>query len=136
MSILIDTHVFLWAAGVGRRLSASAKTLLQDPEEPIFFSAASAWEIAIKWSRGRLELPGPPADIVNSIVSAAGFSHLPVTIRDALAVASLPRHHNDPFDRLLVAQARTNGFKLMTADPVLEGYDVDVIALWLDEDDE
>ena len=136
MSILIDTNVFLWASGIDGRLSDAARTLLEDPDLPIFFSAASAWEIAIKWSKGRLELPGTPADVTKNVISTAGLSQLVVSVRDACAVAELPFHHKDPFDRLLVAQARLNGLQLMTANPVLERYDVDVIALWLDEDDE
>lgn len=136
MSILLDTHVFLWAAGVGGRLSESAKTLLDDPDQPIFFSAASSWEIAIKWSKGRLRLPSVPTEFVDSVVSAAGLTRLNVSIRDTCAVAELPFHHKDPFDRLLVAQARSHGLRLMTADPALEHYDVDVIALWLNDDDE
>ncbi len=136
MSILIDTDVFLWAAGIDGRLSESARELLEDPELPIFFSAASAWEIAIKWSKGRLDLPSRPVDVIQNIISTAGISQLAVSLRDACAVGDLPFHHKDPFDRLLIAQARANGLRLMTADPVLERYDVDVIALWLDDDDE
>lgn len=136
MSILIDTHVFLWAAGVGGRLSESAEKLLREPGQPIYLSAASAWEIAIKWSKGRLTLPASPAEVLNNVVAAAGITPLSVTFKDALAVAHLPFHHKDPFDRLLVAQARMHGLKLMTADPILGRYDVDVIALWLDDDDE
>ncbi|MFN0139549.1 MAG: type II toxin-antitoxin system VapC family toxin [Pyrinomonadaceae bacterium] len=136
MSILIDTQVFLWAAGMGDRLSDSAKTLLSESGQPIFFSAASAWEIAIKWSKGRLTLPAAPFEFVNTVISAAGISQLPVTLRDASAVAELPFHHQDPFDRLLVAQARLHGLRLMTAHEILEKYDVDVIGLWLDDDDE
>ncbi len=136
MSILLDTHVFLWAAGLSGRLSESAKTLLDDPDQPIFFSAVSAWEIAIKWSKGRLALPAGPVEFVNKVVSAAGLSQLNISIRDSCAVAELPFHHKDPFDRLLIAQARAHGLRLMTADPILERYDVDVIALWLNDDDE
>jgi len=136
VSILLDTRVFLWAAGFEGRLSESAKTLLDDPEQEIFFSAASAWEIAIKWSKGRLTLPASPTEVVSRVVATAGLSQLSITVRDACAVADLPSHHKDPFDRLLVAQARTNGLKLMTANPILERYDVDVIALWLDDDDD
>lgn len=136
MSILLDTNVFLWAAGIERRLSESAKTLLDDPDQEIFFSAASTWEIALKWSKGRITLPASPTEVVNRIITAAGLSQLSVSIKDACAVADLPGHHKDPFDRLLVAQARTNKLKLMTANPILERYDVDVIALWLDDDDD
>ena len=136
MSILIDTHVFLWSAGVGGRLSSGAVKLLEDPDISLFFSAASAWEIAIKWTKGRLDLPGPPAEITENIVSAGGLTPLSITHADALGVAELPLYHKDPFDRLLIAQARRHGLRLMTAEPILEKYDVDVIALWLDEDDE
>lgn len=136
MSILLDTNVFLWAAGIDGRLSESAKTLLEDPEQEIFFSAASAWEIALKWSIGRITLPASPMDVVNKIIATAGLSPLSISLKEASAVADLPSHHADPFDRLLVAQAKANRLKLMTANPMLERYDVDVIALWLDDDDE
>ena len=135
MSILVDTNVFLWAAGVETRLSDEAKTLLEEAATPIFFSAASAWEIVLKWSKGRLDLPVTPRELIKSVLHASGLSQLPIVMRDALEVAELPYHHRDPFDRLLVAQARTNGLRLMTADPILERYDVDVIALWLDDDE-
>lgn len=136
MSILIDTHVLLWAGGIERRLSKAARELLEDPELPVFFSAASAWEIAIKWSKGRLGLPGLPSEIVENLIAAGGLTKLAITQDDALSVAELPYHHTDPFDRLIVAQARRHGLRLMTADPRLERYDVDVIALWLNDDDE
>lgn len=136
MSILLDTNVFLWAVGVGGRLSESAKTLLDDPDQPVFLSAASAWEIAFKWSKGRLTLPSAPADFINTVVATGGLSQLVISVRDSCAAANLPPHHEDLFDRLLVAQARAHGLRLMTANPILELYDVDVIALWLDDDEE
>jgi len=135
MSILLDTKVFLWAAGLEGRLSESAKTLLDDPAQEIYFSAASAWEIAIKWSKGRLTLPASPHEVVNRIITTAGLSQLAISTKDSCAVADLPNHHSDPFDRLLVAQARSNNLRLMAANPMLERYDVDVIALWLDDDE-
>jgi PIN domain nuclease of toxin-antitoxin system len=136
MSILLDTNVFLWAAGLEGKLSESAKTLLDDPAQELFFSSASSWEIAIKWSQGRLTLPASPYEVVNRIITTSGLSHLAINIKDACSVAELPNHHSDPFDRLLVAQARSNNLRLMTANQTLERYDVDVIALWLDDDDE
>ncbi len=135
MSILIDTHVFLWAAGVDGRLPPGVRELLEDPDIPIFLSAVSAWEIAIKWSKVRLDLPLTPAELVKETVAAAGLTQLTVTIREACAVGELPLHHKDPFDRLLVAQARTNGLRLMTSNSIIGRYDVDVIALWLDDDE-
>jgi len=135
MSILLDTHVFIWAATNDPRLSLAAQSMLKDPEEPVFLSSISALEIAIKWSRRKLILPESPLDFINKILLKSGISQLAVTIKDTCGVAALPYHHNDPFDRLLVAQARENGLRLMTADPVLERYDVDLIALWLDDDE-
>ena len=135
MSVLIDTHVFIWAAGKSERLAPSVRAILEDPDETIFFSSISAAEIAIKWSRGRLALPSEPLTFVNNFVNEAGMSQLGVTVRDACALGDLPYHHKDPFDRILVAQAKTNGLRLMTADPILERYDVDVIALWVDDDE-
>ncbi len=136
MSILLDTHVFIWAAGKSDRLTPSVRAILENPDEQVFLSSISAAEIAIKWSKKRLNLPQAPIDFINGFLAEAGISQLAVTIRDACAVGDLPYHHKDPFDRILVAQAKTNGLRLMTADPILEKYDVDVIALWLDEDDE
>ena len=136
MSILLDTHVFIWAAEENRRLSGAARAMLNDPNEVVFFSAVSSLEIAIKWSKGNLELPCRPLEFVNTTIAAAGISPLAISVRDMCAVADLPFHHDDPFDRLLVAQARANGLRLMTADAMLERYDVDLIALWLDDDDE
>ncbi len=135
MSILLDTHVFIWAGVGDDRLSPSVRAILDDPEESVFISAVSALEIAIKWSKGHLELPVVPIEFINQTIASAGISQLTVTVRDSCAVGDLPFHHKDPFDRLLVAQARTNGLRLMTADPILERYDVDVIALWLDDDE-
>jgi len=135
VSILIDTNVFLWAGGVERRLPSAALELLRDPDNPIYLSIASAWEIAIKWSKGRLDLPKRPFEFVQETVEAGGISQLMINMRDACAVGDLPFHHKDPFDRLIVAQARNHGLKLMTADSTLERYDVDVIALWADDDE-
>ena len=135
MSILIDTHGFLWAGGAQGRLSKDSLGLLDDPEQPIFLSIASAWEIAIKSSKGRLHLPTDPLDFIERTLISAGISRLMIGMRDVCSVANLPFHHKDPFDRLLVAQARNHGLRLMTADPMLERYDVDVIALWLDDEE-
>ena len=136
MSILLDTHVFIWAANESPRLKTSARAILNDASQTIFVSSATALELAIKWSIGKLSLPKPPSEFVADFLSASGMSQIAISVRDAVAVADLPLFHKDPFDRLLVAQARNHGLRLMTADPILERYDVDVIALWLDEDDE
>ncbi len=129
MSILLDTHVFIWAASGEKRLSAQAVNLLNDPAEIIFFSAVSSWEIAIKWSKGAIVLPNKPSVFVPEALSAAGYSQLLINVKDSCAVESLPFHHRDPFDRLLVAQARSNGLRIFSSDPLFKKYDVDVF--WL-----
>lgn len=126
MSVLIDTHAFIWATAGEDTLSEKAKSFLNDPSEVIFFSAASAWEIAIKWSRGGLDLPTDPTIFVPESLAASGYSLLAVNLRDACAVSGLPFHHKDPFDRLLIAQAKGNGLRIFSSDPVFKRYDVDV----------
>ncbi|MBK8304828.1 MAG: type II toxin-antitoxin system VapC family toxin [Chloracidobacterium sp.] len=131
----IARHTCVYLGSGGESTSFSAAGNPDDPNETVFFSAVSSLEIAIKWAKGNLELPDRPYEFVNKTLAAAGISQLAITVRDTCAVGDLPHHHHDPFDRLLVAQARTNGMRLMTADPILERYDVDVIALWLNDDE-
>ncbi|MBC7901632.1 MAG: type II toxin-antitoxin system VapC family toxin [Saprospiraceae bacterium] len=126
MSILIDTHVFIWASSGESTLSVKAVDLLTDPDEVIFFSAASSWEIAIKWSKGGLDLPGDPSTFIPEALSNSGYSQLSVNVRDSCLVANLPFHHKDPFDRLLIAQAKANEMRLFSNDPIFKKYDVDV----------
>jgi len=97
------------------------------PEQEVVLSAASSWEIAIKYALGKLPLPEPPGEYVPSRIAASGTSPLPVEHRHALHVASLPHYHRDPFDRLLVAQSRVEGLALLTSDPAFEAYGVDLI---------
>lgn len=124
MRALLDTHVFLWLQTEPARLGDVLDTLA-DEQTDLVVSAASAWEIAIKCGLGRLVLPEPPARYVPSRIRAIGAAPLSVDVIDALAVADLPPHHRDPFDRLLVAQARRHGFTLVTADEVILQYDVE-----------
>lgn len=127
MRILLDTHVWLWLQATPERLPEPSLELVHDPENEILLSAASSWEIAIKYALGRLPLPEPPAEYVPSRVAASGTSPLPIEHRHALHVASLPRHHRDPFDRLLVAQASLEGLPLLTADPAFRPYNIELI---------
>ena len=109
------------------RLSARSQTLLVDPENQLFLSSASAWEIAIKYSIGKLPLPLPPADYVPSRMETSGTSALPVLHAHALHVATLPLHHGDPFDRLLIAQARLEDLSILTADRQFADYEVEIL---------
>ena len=97
---------------------------IRDPDNDLFLSAASSWEIAIKYALDRLPLPVPPVDYVPSRMESSGVQGLAVEHRHALATGALPPHHRDPFDRLLVAQAQVERLTLLTADPQLEAYDV------------
>lgn len=126
MRVLLDTHVFLWLHLDRDRLGSELE-MLADPRHDLLLSAVSTWEIAIKWSLGRLTLPEKPTDWVPSRMIAAGASPVSVSQRQTLAVSELPPVHGDPFDRLLVSQARDLGASLMSADPVFARYDVDLI---------
>jgi PIN domain nuclease of toxin-antitoxin system len=107
------------------RLSQPARALLRDPENELFLSAASSWEIAIKYALGKLPLPLPPVDYVLSRMQTSGTSPLPIQHSHALHAGSLPRHHSDPFDRLLIAQAQLENLKILTADRQFEAYEVE-----------
>ena len=126
MRYLLDTHVFLWLQTEPERLGAHLREL-EDPATELFVSAASAWEIAIKHGLGRLELPEPPERYVPARVRAINAQPLAVEMSHACAVASLPGHHRDPFDRLLVAQAVALDVALMTADRDLVPYPAEIV---------
>jgi len=126
MNILIDTHVFLWALLEPEKLSDGAVAVLQASENTLFFSAVSSWEIAIKWLKGGIVLPRPPQDFVIGRLIETGTLMLPISVNDSLQVACLPLHHKDPFDRLLIAQAKSNNLRLFSSDPIFKKYDVDV----------
>lgn len=127
MKILLDTQCWLWWIAWPERLSAKAEELLRDGANEIFFSSASAWEIAIKYAIGKLALPEAPHEFVPRRLARDRVHGLAVTIPHALQVAALPPHHRDPFDRLLVAQSVLEGIPLMSADPQLRAYDVELI---------
>jgi PIN domain nuclease of toxin-antitoxin system len=126
VKILLDTQCWLGMQTAPERFSPQALELVRDMETELYLSAASAWEIAIKFALGKLPLPLPPARYVPTRMASSGVNGLPVTHLHALHVATLPLHHRDPFDRLLVAQAQLEGFPIMTADEQLSAYDVPV----------
>lgn len=128
MKVLLDTHAWLWATTSADRLSGPARRRLEEPSVEAFVSAASALEIVIKWSLGKLTLPQPPEAWMPTVMSRRGYRPLPIELRHALRVASLPRLHADPFDRLLIAQALEEDLPLLTADPEIQRYPVRVIA--------
>ena len=120
MTLLLDTHVLLWWLAGDDRLTPTMREAIADPTTPVVVSAASAWEMAIKAGLGKLTIPG---DLAGEL-GRQGFDELPVTVEDGVAAGVLPRHHADPFDRLLIAQAARRRFVLVTADRRAAGYDV------------
>ena len=124
MRLLLDTHIFLWAVAGSRQLKPAARRLIESADE-VYVSAASVWEVAIKARLGKID--ADPRELAAAI-DASGFLELPVSAAHAAGVASLEPHHNDPFDRLLIAQALAEPLKLVTVDDVLAKYS-DVVLL-------
>jgi PIN domain nuclease of toxin-antitoxin system len=127
MNYLVDTSIFIWSVGPADRLNREARELIKDTSEHLFFSAASAWEISIKHALGKLRLPESPSTYVPKRVQARGMRLLPILNHHALLAGELPMHHFDPFDRMLIAQAKSEGLTLMTADRTFKRYDVDIL---------
>lgn len=126
MKLLLDTHALLWFTTGDKQLSAKARRQMESSDAELLISAASVWELAIKQSMGRIELPGTPAAYIAEQL-ASGYGMLAITWRHAAAVAELPWHHRDPFDRLLVAQALVEQLPLVTGDPALRAYGVPIV---------
>ena len=123
MRVLLDTHTFLWWANDDPRLSAYARQAIGDATDA-FLSIASCWEIAIKVSRNKLTLPKPIDRLVPEQLGLNGFQLLQVDLDDIARVATLPFHHRDPFDRLLIAQALDDELTVVSADPIFQKYGV------------
>jgi PIN domain nuclease of toxin-antitoxin system len=121
MKLLLDTHLLLWAAGTPDKLSAEARSFIEAPENELFFSAASLWEIAIKRSLGRDDFRVDVRLLRRGLLDN-GYSELPVGSEHAVEIDSLPAIHKDPFDRILIAQAMVEGISLLTADSLVAQY--------------
>jgi PIN domain nuclease of toxin-antitoxin system len=127
VKLLLDTHAFLWWVTDDDRLSERAGMAIADGTNDVFFSAASAWEIAIKAGLGRITLPDEPWAFTPDQLERNAFQPLPVHVSHAVAVIALPDLHRDPFDRMLVAQAMTEGLAIVTGDEQLVRYPVSVV---------
>ena len=121
MRLLVDTHVAIWWLAGDRRLRLAARDVIESADVA-YLSAVSVWEIVVKQGRGRLELPAGFVDVL-----LQDFAELPLRADHALEGRALPRFHGDLFDRMLIAQARVEGLRLMTADRSMEGYEVTVV---------
>lgn len=121
MNLLLDTHLLLWAAGFPERLSEEARSLIKEPENRLFFSAASIWEVTIKNSLGKPAFRVDPHLFRRGLVEN-GYEELPIISSHTLAISHLPPIHRDPFGRILVAQAEYEGILLLTSDDVVARY--------------
>ena len=127
MRVLLDTQVWLWMLAAPERLSRKARALVVSQENELLLSAASAWEIAIKHAVGKLQLPEAPEEYIPPLMIQTAITPLAVNHRHALRVASLPAHHRDPFDRILIAQAQIEELPILTADRAFRRYDIEVL---------
>jgi len=125
MTVLLDTHALLWFVLDDAKLSVPARTLLEDPATDVLVSPASYWEIAIKVRLGRLELHSAYDEFMHKGIVGNGFTVLPIEPRHTSLLTTLPFHHRDPFDRLLVAQALVERVALVSVDHALDVYGVD-----------
>ena len=123
MKVLLDTHALIWALEGNPRLSRTARAVLEDAAHEVLVSAVSAWEIAIKTALGRLKVPD---DLIEA-TEAAGFVRRPLGFAEARRLQTLPLHHNDPFDRMLVAHALEEGAAIVTRDPNIARYQVPIV---------
>jgi PIN domain nuclease of toxin-antitoxin system len=126
MKILLDTHAWLWAMLEPARIGPKTRKLLTSADHTFCLSLASVWELAIKHAAGRITLPEPPLTYVRSRVRADGISLLAISVEHACRAAELPRHHADPFDRLLIAQAELDDLTLLTHDKEIATYEISV----------
>ncbi len=126
MRLLVDTRCWLWLQVTPERFSPQTLGMLSDTRNELLLSAASSWEIAIKYQLGKLPLPASPEEYVPSRMLVSGTAALPVLHVHALRVATLPAHHRDPFDRLIIAQAQHEGMGVVTADEMFARYEVQI----------
>ncbi len=127
MKLLLDVHAFVWWDGAKERLSPTALAACESPANTLHFSLASVWEMQIKQQLGKLTLRRPLEELLREHEEINGLQLEPVILPDILALSSLPPHHRDPFDRILVAQANRGNFHLVSRDPEIARYHLDLL---------
>ena len=127
MSYLLDTTVFVWILNEPEKLNGRALSLIEDESQDVFFSSVTSWEVVIKFAIGKLTLPKKPNELLSEIIAKFSFQPLSITHVHSLAVGELPLYHRDPFDRMLIAQARSENLVLLTADFIFEKYPVQTL---------
>lgn len=126
MNLLLDTHAFIWLDAIEGRLSTNVLSAIENTENTIYLSLASVWELQIKIQAGKIKLSDTLRGKIESQSERNAITLLPIRLDHILALSALPAHHNDPFDRLLIAQARTDKLTLVTTDTKIRQYDVPV----------
>lgn len=127
MKCLLDASIVLWSVAAKHKLSSRAVQVLSSDSSTLYLSSATAWEIAIKYALGNLPLHMQPAAFIAEVVRGLGLKPLDITFQHAIEAAQLPNHHRDPFDRMLIAQAKTENIVLLTADRIFEKYKLEQI---------
>ena len=127
MKYLLDTSVLIWGVAEPAKLNNRAVDVLASKTSELYLSAATSWEIAIKFALGSLTLLRPPSEFITNAIRELALRSLDITHFHAIAAGGLPGHHRDPFDRMLIAQARSEMMVLMTADTTFRRYDVEVL---------
>ena len=127
MRLLLDTQIFLWCLDQTARIPPLAREAIEATDNDVLVSAVVIWEIAIKASTGRLEIPAADLRRLPRLIEAMGFDELSVLAKHAAGVYALPWHHRDPFDRLMIAQARDENLTLITVDRTIRAYDVSLL---------
>ena len=127
MKFLLDTHIFLWWILAHSKLPRAVGDVVADPDNELYFSAASTWEMIIKSAIGKLSLPASPEMFVKEQLFLNDITPLPITMEHTFALANLPMVHRDPFDRMLIAQAIDENLTLITDDPIIKQYPVKVL---------
>lgn len=127
MRILLDTHAFLWSVMDDSKLSDRARSIFLDADNELLISAVIGFEIAIKYTLGKLELAEPPRDFIENRIRNNALTQLPISLSHTYRLSHLPLHHRDPFDRLLISQALEEDIPLLSADSAFRLYDVEII---------
>ena len=127
MRAILDTHVILWWVTNNPQLSQAVRDIIADSENTLYLSVASSWEIIIKFNTGKLPLPEPPTKFIQSCLSVNRFENMAIDLHHVLQLNTLPDHHKDPFDRILIAQAQVENIPILTVDRMIIQYPVQTI---------
>jgi PIN domain nuclease of toxin-antitoxin system len=127
MKLLLDTHILIWLIDGNQKLNQTSRQAIEDESNSLHLSIASLWEIAIKTSLGKLELGIPLEQILTNFILPSGIEILPIHLPHLLVLQTLPFHHRDPFDRMLISQAKSESLILVTEDSIFEQYEVEIL---------